>query len=313
MKLKLYFSLAIILCSSNNPTYGRTGQVRKESLSFMDKTDPITIFVHGTLFPVLSALVHKVDCPLGLTLAKEHQNSYVLGRIGYILDKVDPQQFPLEATYLYGWSGKLSYRAREREAETLYNSLRGCKGPITIIGHSHGCNLILNLAKVVKKNKDTELTIDKIVLLAPPVQAATSKYIKSPLFKRIISLYSSGDWTQVIDPQGLRKKKKSKKKHDGPFFSQRRFAACKNLVQAQIFLDDKHPWHMDFVLPKFVDHLPAIVKMLDNVVGTIDVTVPELVCKINIAKSKNKLELNVEKHDKDKKKIPVYAEQFPIS
>jgi len=222
-----------------------------------------TIFVHGTLFG-LSWLVQQFDCPLGLTPALTQGNKYVLGRIPYVLNSAAPALFPLNKFYLWGWNGALSFEARKETSHDLYHSMKHIIGPKTIIGQSHGCNVILNLAKVAREHHDKDFSIDQLILLAGPVQDATSHLVTSPLFKKVFSLYSAEDLMQVLDPQGLYKETKKLKKKTS-FFSQKLFKPSPNLVQAEIIINGKSPSHLDFIIEKFMKHLPNIIDLLDSV------------------------------------------------
>jgi hypothetical protein len=226
----------------------------------------VTIFIHGTLFPLISKLVHKVDCPLGITSALSQGNKYVLGRIGYTLHQAAANTFPLESFYLYGWPGTLSYKTRLHAAEELYQYLKGYKGHITIIGHSHGCNVALYLAKMAEKHQDKNFKVDRLVFLACPVQEATAHYATSSVFKKIVSLYSITDFVQVCDPQGLYQEALEHRKMGKrvPFFSSRVFSSIPRLVQARVLLNWQNPAHIDFMLSKFIHQLPATLTLLED-------------------------------------------------
>jgi len=94
----------------------------------------------------------------------------------------------------------------------------------------------------------------------------TIDLIKDNLFKQIYSLYSKADLFQVIDPQGvyaiksaLQGKKKSTNKQRTPFFSGRRFPDQDNLKQAKVRMNGHAIFHLDFILTKFLHHLPDIL------------------------------------------------------
>jgi len=220
-----------------------------------------TIFVHGTLF-FLSWLVRLFDCPLGLTPAHQAYGP-CLGKIPHILNKSNPCMFPLNQFYLWGWHGQLSFESRMSAAHKLYHSLRRLSGPKTIIGQSHGCNVILNLAQIAKEHHDKNFLIDRLILLAGPVQEANAHLVTSPMFKKVFSLYSSADLLQILDPQGLYSETRQFK-NSTKFFSEKLFKPAPNLVQAEIVIMDKGPSHMDFLTEKFIKHLPDIIELLDN-------------------------------------------------
>lgn len=253
------FSLIIFTNLKPEKSMVREQECLQESKSTM-------VFVHGTLFPVLSTLVRILDCPLGLTPAHVQGNKVFMGRIPYILNKASCEEFPLECSYLFGWSGDLSFKARKYAAQELYKALNNLKGPITLIAHSHGCNVALNLAQVVDEARNPDFKIDKLILLACPVQEATAAYIKSGIFKKVFSLYSIADMIQVADPQALYPETRSlmKKQDNVPFFSQRTFMPSHNLIQARIFIDRHSPGHHCFISKKFISKLPSIIKLLEE-------------------------------------------------
>ncbi|MBA3954373.1 hypothetical protein H0X48_03595 [Candidatus Dependentiae bacterium] len=228
---------------------------------YQTKITPVTVQVHGTLPPLISKLVHALDSPLGLVPALTQGNKYYLGRIPYLLYHTDPQDFPLKTSYLFGWSGRLNFQARKEAAHELYKVLKELPHPITLITHSHGGNVALNLALIVQEYDDTTFFIDRLVLLAAPVQAATAHLVKSPIFKRVISLYSSKDWTQVIDPQRLYSISRSSN-IPVPFFSQRIYPASDNLIQACILINRRSPTHIEFLSPNFFKTLPVVLEIL---------------------------------------------------
>lgn len=231
--------------------------------------EPNTVFIHGTLFHVKQYLVHALDCQLGFNHAEKQRFKFLMGHIPHILSKADPEEFPLKNFYLYGWSGSLSFEKRKEAALDLYHHLKKLSGPITLIGHSHGANVALNLAEIAQEHNDTEFKIDRLIMLAGPVQEATAHLIKSPIFKRIYSIYSTADMLQILDPQGTYKetKKISKEKNQkAPFFSKRTFEAAPNLIQIRIFLDWQSPSHIGFILKRFIKKLPLVLKIVDQAI-----------------------------------------------
>jgi hypothetical protein len=238
----------------------------KQEAIIAHKGEHKTIFVHGTLFPGIAQLVHKVDCPLGMVSAQTWGNKYFLGCIPHILNRASSHMFPLEHAYLFGWSGKLDFKARKEAARALYNELRTYQGPLTIIAHSHGCNVALSLGDIAKEYRNQPLVIDRLILLACPVQKATSGYIKSPIFKRVFSLYSSADFTQIGDPQGLYRESYASIEAGEkiPLFSQRIFPPSPNLIQGRIFLNKCSPGHLEFIKKPFLTKLPEVLDLLEH-------------------------------------------------
>lgn len=240
-----------------------------KSLFPVDQTTPITIFIHGTLPQFLRPLISSVDLDFGFFTAAELADSkWVIGKVAWWAHQGDPKQFPLNSTYLYGWTGSLSFKAREQAAEQLYLILREYKGPKTVIGHSHGGNVGLLLAQVAAAYHDNDFTIDRLVLLATPIQAVTAPLIGSAVFKQVYSLYSKVDLIQVGDPQKLyAETKKLEQGNKVPFFSERVVQEnYPNLIQARISIGKVGPSHMTFILPTFLQRLGELFNVLEEVV-----------------------------------------------
>ena len=154
-----------------------------------------------------------------------------------------PEEFPLTSFYFFGWSGKLDFKARKQEAVRLYDELKKLDGAITIIAHSHGGNVALHLAEVAQARNDTDFQIDRLILLATPVQEATAGFTAWPLFKKVIACYSATDATQILDPQGCYSSAYKNRKGDkkSPLFSRRTFEPIAGVRQARILLDKHDP------------------------------------------------------------------------
>ena len=229
------------------------------------KEGHITLYIHGTTFPVISPLIGHHTERSGLYHYSHHT---LLPRkklsLGGYLDAADSKEFPAHSFYKYYWSGNLNFDARKTAANEIFEHLKGHKGPITIIAHSHGCNVALHLAQCAKEHKAT-LSIDRLILLAPPVQQVTASLVASDVFKRVYSLYSNADAIQVADPQHIYKEsKKIKTDKKLPFFSERTFASAPQLSQAQVLHHYRSPSHRDFIQPHIFKYIPALIKIMDT-------------------------------------------------
>lgn len=181
-----------------------------------------------------------------------------------ILATQSPSYSP-DKLYVYSWTGSLSKIERLHAARDLKNSLEaliaeetkrtGIQPKIRIIAHSHGGNVVLNLATI----PSNVLRVDELVLLAVPVQHETLVNVTSPLFKRVFSLYSTIDIAQIIDPQGLHKLHIP----GSHFFSSRRFKPQSNLLQAHVLLNGIACMHSTFNCPVMVRLLPSIIDELN--------------------------------------------------
>jgi len=251
---RLYYLLLIFLTSYYTHDSYATIKTQKA---------PVTIFVHGTLYPLLDVLVHKFDVPLGLTPARVQGNKLYMGKIPYILHEALPEQFPLDTSYLFGWSGKLSFAERKAAAFDLYCHIKKFTGhPITLITHSHGGNVALNLPAVAQEQGDTQFCIDRLILLANPVQVVTERFVSWPAFKQVFSFYSRGDRTQIMDPEGLYRQWGRAAAVQRKIFSRRTFCPAPNLIQIGTVIHGKRPCHLDFISPRFLRHLPFILNFV---------------------------------------------------
>lgn len=226
----------------------------------------ITVFVHGTLPKFTDHLLHVVDVPWGLRPMKMNTHAPMMGRIGRILHRADCEHFPIEHCYTFGWSGHLSFLTRRYEGRVLYQTLRNLDGDITLIGHSHGGNVALEVARAAEAAGDTEFKIKRLVLLAVPSQVATNYLVASPVFEEVFSFYSHGDDTQQLDPQGFyRESKKLRKQgYEVPFFSSRFFPEAPQLIQIRVLKDKCNPGHLEFMLSGFIKHLPNLIHYAHN-------------------------------------------------
>jgi hypothetical protein len=261
----------------------------------MRSAPPINIWIHGTkpqrLFPdPISSMhiepLHKfMYCKRGLHRAQELDTSFHHHAIALALHKGNPHEFPWETLYLFGWSGALNVQERWAAAQRLYKDLKIIcadykqtyqeQPTIRIIGHSHGGNVALNLARL-HEQAPYPCVITDLMLLACPVQTVTAPFVKSPLFCKIYSLHSHWDFMQIADPQGWPTLKQELLKlfhatsiadlkisiariEQGQFFSGRHFQPRRNLIQAVIKMDGRHLLHIEFMLIPFVKNIPLLL------------------------------------------------------
>lgn len=107
--------------------------------------------------------------------------------------------------YTFSWNGRLSQRHRLNAAYKLYHKLMKVLSllerdstEVILVGHSHGGNVILNLARAEKKYRNG-LMVDRAVLLGTPVQCETRHLLKHSMFKIAYHCYSTGDRIQNLD------------------------------------------------------------------------------------------------------------------
>lgn len=230
-------------------------------------TPPLTIWVHGTkLTPTIAFANFFYKMP-GMNPAIAYDQKYHKRTIANLLSELDPKRYLLENFYFFGWNGKLCFDEREKASKDLYyallqlaadyEALHQKKPTFRIITHSHGGNVVLNLAKV--QDPEYPLIIDELILLCCPVQEETKYYIANDCFKRVYAFYSSRDMFQVIDPQGLYKNSRAKKT-----FSERRFDDHDKLRQARIQMKGKSLMHIDFLCTPFLQHLPNLCNEIES-------------------------------------------------
>ncbi|HLC07072.1 MAG TPA: hypothetical protein VJJ26_02695 [Candidatus Babeliales bacterium] len=250
----------------------------KNILTIPAQAPSITIWVHGTLIfrkPIYHQVFGDTSCLMPITSLPNDHHFRVLANT---IAEHDPEHFPVEKFYVFGWSGKLQNQERKDAANKLYHeviTLRelykqkyGCEPTIRIIAHSHGGNVVLNMAKI--KTTDKPFQIKSLILLACPVQEKTMHLISTPMFQRVYSLYSSLDIIQIIAPQFKRActtncLNAKRKYHYRIFpFSSRLFPIYSHLTQAKIKINDFPISHTRFSTQEFTSLLPTILQKLDS-------------------------------------------------
>lgn len=211
----------------------------------------------------VSDFVHAVSHK-GLLLANELSSYYRIRKVIKTLASTEPHRFPLEHFYVYGWSGKLCFKQRYNEAIKLHAALTdltnhytktyGIAPQITLITHSHGGNVALNLAAIPNKNSALNL---ELIMLACPVQHETKNNVQDPIFKRIYSFYSPADILQIIDPQGLYITEHNEKLHFE--LSERLFPNHSALRQMMLEINGHGVTHLGFILERTIRMLPSLL------------------------------------------------------
>ena len=285
--IALLFSMWLpsVLSSPFTPS---SNQLHHTACSNFEK-GPVTLYIHGTIFPVVAKFTRHHTERRGLyrhTGPTGQQNNRA--SLGEALSLADSKLFPAGSFYKYYWQGELTALSRRKAAEDIYQLLSAHEGSITIIAHSHGCNVALYVADLAQKNKRS-LQIERLILLAPPVQDATAQFVASNTFKRVYSLYSNADFLQVADPQGAYTKPKGS---ETPFLSQRIFRDAPQLTQARVLIRHRSPGHRAFINPEFFQQIPLLIEILDEAQ----------------TKGKKHIILNIP-HDKGKPQEVVFAQE----
>lgn len=228
------------------------------------KEKKVTIFIHGTLPPIAATLVRWFDLPLGLRPALCQSNKFIFSSIGYTLSQADQKMFPIEYFYLFGWSGSLSFKAREDAAKELYHSIKNLEGEKTIIAHSHGGNVALYLHKLAATDNNPNFVIERLVILATPIQEVTVNFAQASTFKKVISLYSQTDMIQILDPQGLYQETKEVVKEKSSILSKRKLPKFDNTAQVRVLFNKGNPSHIDFTWAPFMKKLPDLLALIES-------------------------------------------------
>jgi len=226
----------------------------------------ITIYVHGTKTVSRLMLHNFLYCKKGLHHPSKLAQKYHTHKIAKLLCE-HGSQFSWDDFYIFGWSGNLSHRARERAAQQFLKALKKLikkyeqkykvKPFVRVITHSHGGNMVMHLAQY--NNDKEKINIDELILLACPVQHVTRGYLKQSFFKNIYNLYSKRDVIQVADPQGLQPHENDSDTLTKPLFSERRFPSQNNLTQVEVTCEGKGLTHKNFIDTFFIKKLPALL------------------------------------------------------
>lgn len=259
--------LILACCKKSRVTFKNDVKSTMAKIENQKLTGNIIIFIHGTHTATMNRIFKPfISVPNRIVNIDSLNNMHYMRNIAQALSKAAPD-FSWHNFYVYGWSGILDPKEREDAAKTLYSEIKKlileCKKQhvepkITIVTHSHGGNVALNLAKF---KDDNSFCIDRLILLAVPVQEMTSEFVSDALFRKIYSFSSSLDLLQIGDPQALYKASNTKK--NCPFFSKRFFAPRHNLRQAKIKINDRAIFHIEFIMERFIKFIPALIKQLD--------------------------------------------------
>jgi hypothetical protein len=170
---------------------------------------------------VTQQTVHSF-CQDSLASDDQEKAAYLIVPSYHMLETVCNQKSDY-AYFLFGHLGLLSHQYRNQVAqEELYVHLCDTISQyartywditVTIVAHSHGGNIALNLVEAEHKYR-RGLRIDNLVMWGTPIQLETMGYVYDHLFKRVINCYSDGDWVQGIDTVSTKQRACFKKLYD---------------------------------------------------------------------------------------------------
>ena len=272
---RLFLTVLILLsaCSKHERIFKRVSFPFAISQKNIEKkpVPNITIWVHGTcLWPFTIFRKYWTTDP-SLFKVSSMKRDYYLRKVADRLCHIS-NEYSINDFYFLRWSGKLSVSEREDTALHLYKSIKnllekykeeyGVMPNLTVVTHSHGGNVALNLSKII--DKDPNIKINKLILLACPVQKHTKDCIKDPMFENVYSFYSTLDFLQVLDPQGLHYCTSSKNEKKDSLFSGRNFPQNPKLCNVKMKINGKGIWHTQFLSKEFITVLPQVINKLDK-------------------------------------------------
>lgn len=171
-------------------------------------------------------------------------------------------EFDIDHYYTYGWSGELSFDAREQAGKALYQELtlllqkykqeHAAYPKLRIITFSHGGNVALNMVKNLPfiGGKKVEL---ELVLIASPVQKTTEYLINNAFISRSYVIYSTCDLLQVADYYTYKGK---------TYFPSRTFTVDKdtrNCYQILVSVNNVPLSHIE-LCHAFMRHIPKVLQ-----------------------------------------------------
>lgn len=231
---------------------------------------PVTIFVHGTSL-VAGQLVYSAA---GLQPLDTLSSIDVAYRFGTALSAADRHGFPAAHCYSFGWGGALDHQVRRFAAGELSRALLklqdayrriGRRISVTLITHSHGGNVALLLAEAwqqLSPAQQRQVAIDRLIMLACPVQKLTCELVKHQIFKRVYVFYSQWDIIQVVAPQ-LSEFQRQVTVGQLPG-SERIFPVAPHVYQASICAGWRNGiGHLEFIFQSFARKLPNLLRRLD--------------------------------------------------
>ncbi len=106
---------------------------------------------------------------------------------------------------------------------------------IRLIGFSHGGNVVLHTANYLPLIVNDQHVQIEVWIFGTPVQHANKNLVNSKHFSKVYSFYSTKDWLQRMDPQGLRKAKIDIKN----LWSDRMFELSDRCIQVEFTVNGK--------------------------------------------------------------------------
>lgn len=233
----------------------------------------ITIFVHGT-FPVRKVLQYSfgrflIYCPQGLSLAKNLPSYYHFNKMAHGCVERNSELYALDQFYVFGWESERVYDdVRVQAAFDLTTQLKvlvhdyyqkyGVVPKIRLLGFSHGGNVVLHTANYLPLIVNQQTVDIEAWIFGTPVQHANKNLVNSENFSKVYSFYSTKDWIQRMDPQGLRNSAISIKH----FWSDRMFDRTDRCIQVEFTVNGKPISHTYY--RSIFKYFPIIQQMTEE-------------------------------------------------
>ena len=220
----------------------------------IDQNHTITVYVHGT-YPMKKLLQYTpfrrlTYCPQGLSLIQNMPKKYHFYKMASHMIDLEPLWYNWKRFYIFGWKSEKVYDyVRVNAAQDLVDGLRKIVDnyyqehhilpSIKLIGFSHGGNVVLHTAQFLPICVDGQDVKVQVWLFGTPVQQINKHLVNSSYFLQVYSFYSTKDWLQRMDPQGIWDKTIDKKF----FWSDRMFNDNDRCVQVNFTVNNKSISH----------------------------------------------------------------------
>ncbi|MFA5998799.1 MAG: hypothetical protein WC747_02185 [Candidatus Babeliales bacterium] len=234
------------------------------------QTQPrVTIYVHGTTTKLglkfLSKFCKEVSFGRqGVHHIDQLPECALLRKDAALLQQKDPERFDIEHFYTFGWSGQLSFKAREIAGKQLFGDLLallkdyknkyGVCPQIRIMTFSHGGNVALNMVKSLPFFPCESVYLE-LIIVACPVQKVTEKLIEHECISQSYVISSTRDLLQVVDFY----KFENKRHFPERFFNNQKTNCC----QIEVKINNRGLGHID-LMRSFMLHLPYALKTADS-------------------------------------------------
>lgn len=245
----------------------------------------ITVYVHGTTTALGTKLLQKLYKKMsfgapGLHHISQLPDDALLRQDVDLMQQSDSYRFDKNHFYTFGWSGKLSLKARAQAGKDLYDQLvlllteyqkkYGKIPKVRILTFSHGGNVALHMVEHLPffANQNVHL---ELILVAVPVQKTTEYLIEHECIAKSYIISSTRDLLQIVDTYRFEKKRYWPKR----FFDTKK---C-NCFQVKVLINDRGLSHVD-LMRSFVIHLPYVLQFADKQVGLMHVHDQILHCNI---------------------------------